>query len=94
MNETAEVKEVTVGPTPEPTPLPSSGDFVVVNGQKIPLSVYTSAMNRHQKRKFMAEMKKAPKAKKIKAVRADNPPMIEDSETATAISEIAETLEK
>lgn len=51
--------------------------FIKVNGQTVPLDMYLQGMNRHGRRKFLAEMKKEQEkqAKKIRAIRADNPPV-------------------
>lgn len=73
--------------TPEPlafaTPQKPK-QFIQVNGQTIPLDLYLQSMNRHGRRKFLAEMKKEQEkqAKKIRAIRADNP-VVEPEEDIT-----------
>jgi hypothetical protein len=64
--------------------------YIVVNGQKIPLNVYMQNMNRHQRRAFLADLKKSPKTKTNKLSRADNVPEIPESETKESISNLEE----
>ena len=46
-------------------------DMVEVNGQQVSLDKYLGQLNRHQRRTFLAEMKKIKSSKKIKLSRAD-----------------------
>lgn len=45
--------------------------FIEINGQKVPLHLYLQSINRHERRRVLAQMKKEQKSKKVKAIRAD-----------------------